>query len=231
MLERIQKIMAQAGIASRRKCEGLIEKGLVKVNGKIVKLGDKAGEKDKIEVSGRLIRKEKMVYVILNKPKGILSSVKDDRGRKTVVDLVGCKEKIFPVGRLDLDGEGLLILTNDGDFANNIIHPRYNIKKTYLVVLNKALKGKDYERIKKGIEVDGRNVNVFDFKYGDREVQLSIHEGRKHIVKRLFNTLNYDVVSLKRIAIGNLALKLEVGEHKSVTKRWLENTIKKPKDI
>jgi len=184
MLQRIQKIMAQAGVASRRKCEELIEKGLVKVNGKIVKLGDKADEKDRITVNGRLIRKEKSVYVILNKPKGVLCSVGDKFGRKSVIDLVRCREKIFPVGRLDLDSEGLMILTNDGDFANRIIHPRYNVKKRYLVVLSKILKKVDVEKIKKGVIIEGRIVNIFDLKQDKQNVELSIHEGRKHIIKK-----------------------------------------------
>ena len=189
MLERIQKIMAHSGVASRRKCEALIEKGLVKVNGNVATLGEKATDKDKIEVDGKLIRKEKKVYIILNKPKGVLCSVGDYRRRKTVMDLVKCKEKLFPVGRLDMDSEGLLILTNDGDFANRIIHPSYNVRKKYLVDLNKPLIDEDFEKIKKGVEVEGRKVTVFEFKADDERVKLSIHEGRKHIIKNLFRFL------------------------------------------
>lgn len=225
MLERIQKIMAQAGIASRRRCEELIRKGLVKVNGKTAKLGDKADEKDRIEVNGKLIKKERKIYVILNKPRGILCSVGDKFRRKTVIDLVKCKERVFPVGRLDFDSEGLMILTNDGDFANRVIHPRYNIKKTYLVVLDKPLRKEDIERIKNGIKIEGRKVNVFDLKQNKGEIQLSIHEGRKHIIKELFNLLGYKVVGLKRVSIGKLTLNLEVGEYKFVSGEWLKKNI------
>ena len=226
MLHRIQKIMAECGIASRRKCEELIEKGLVKVNGKIAKLGDKADyEKDKIELNGRLIEKEKKVYIILNKPKSIICSVGDKFGRKTVVDIIKCKEKIFPVGRLDRDAEGLLILTNDGDFANRIIHPRYNIKKTYLALLNKPLSNADFQKIKKGINVEGRKLNVFDLKQDKNKVALSIHEGRKHIIKNLFDLLGYEVVGLKRISIGSLVLSLRPGEYKFVSREWLKSSL------
>jgi len=225
MLERIQKIMAHAGVASRRKCEELIEKGLVKVNGKTATLGDKAEDKDKIKVDGRLISKEKSVYIILNKPKGILCSVGDEFGRKTIIDMVKCKEKVFPVGRLDLDSEGLLILTNDGDFANNIIHPRYNVKKKYLVVLNKTLTKGDADKIKKGVKIEGRKVNVFDFKEKSQNVEISIHEGRKHIIKKLFELLGYNVINLKRIAIGGLSLELQAGEYKFVSREWLKKNI------
>jgi len=226
MPERIQKIMAHAGVASRRKCEALIEKGLVKVNGKSVKLGDKADSaKDKIEVDGKLIRKEKMVYIIINKPKGVLCSVGDWRGRKTVMDLVECKERIFPVGRLDMDSKGLMILTNDGYLANRMIHPRYNIKKKYLVDLNKPLMDEDIGQIKKGVEIDGKKVNVLGLKANGKRVQLTIHEGRKHIIKRLFEALDYKVVELRRVSIGKLKCNLEVGEYKFVSQDWLKRNI------
>lgn len=226
MRERIQKIMAEAGIASRRKCEEIIKKGLVKVNGKTIKLGDKADyEKDKIEFNGKLIKKEKKVYAIINKPKGILSSVKDDRGRKTIVDLVKTDKKIFPVGRLDFYSEGLMILTNDGDFANKIIHPRYNIKKTYLLILDRPLSKMDNEKIREGVTVEGRKVNIFDLKQDKRELTLSIHEGRKHIIKKLLDLLGYGVIDLKRISIGNLKLNLRTSEYKIVSKEWLKDNI------
>ena len=225
MLERIQKTMAQAGIASRRKCEELIKKGLVKVNGKIVTIGDKAGVKDRIEVNGKLIKKEKMVYIILNKPKNVLCSVGDKFERKTVLDIVRCTEKVFPVGRLDFNSEGLLILTNDGDFANRVIHPRYNIKKRYLVVLDRPLIKTDIGKIKNGVKIEGKIVNVFDLIEEEEHVELSIHEGRKHIIKNLFDALGYKVVSLTRIAIGRLKLNLKSGEYKFASKGWLEKSI------
>lgn len=226
MHQRIQKIMAQAGIASRRKCEELIKEGLVKVNGKIAKLGDKVdSERDKIEVNGKMIKKENRVYVVLNKPKGVLCSVGDKFGRKTVVDLIKCKEKIFPVGRLDFDSGGLLILTNDGDFANRIIHPKYNVKKTYLIILDKALREGDIGRIKRGVVVDGRKVNIFGLKQNKNKVELSIHEGRKHIIKKLFDAVGCKVLDLKRISIGELRLNLKAGEYRFVSREWLKKNI------
>ncbi|MCK4670303.1 MAG: rRNA pseudouridine synthase [Nanoarchaeota archaeon] len=228
MQQRLQKIMSEAGIASRRKSEELIEKGLVKVNGKIATLGDKADPKiDKIEVKNKPIKLEKKIYIIINKPKDILCSVSDDRGRKTIVQLVKTKEKIYPVGRLDLDTEGILILTNDGDFANQIIHPRYNIKKTYQATLDKPLLLKDLLKLKKGLTIEDRKVNVFDLKQKNKEITLAIHEGRKHIIKKLFEKLGYKIERLKRIAIGNLTLTLKPGEYKEVEKDWLLNKITK----
>ena len=226
MLERTQKIMAQAGIASRRKCEELIKKRLVTVNGKVVKLGDKADyEKDEIKVNGKLIKREKRVYIIINKPKNILCSTVDKFGRGTILDLVKTKEKIFPVGRLDFDSEGLLILTNDGDFANRIMHPRYNIKKRYLITLDKQLKRKDFENISKGIAIDGRKVSMFDIVQDKNNVELSIHEGRKHILKLVFTLLGYKAINLKRTAIGNLRLDLQSGGYQFVSKEWLKKNI------
>ena len=224
-MQRIQKIMANSGVASRRKCEELIEKGLVKVNGKLAKLGDKAELKDKITVRGRLIKSEKKVYIIINKPKGIISSVGDYRGRKSVVELVKCKEKIFPVGRLDMDSEGLMILTNDGDIANRIIHPSFNVKKTYLVTLNKILSNKDVTRLKQGVSVDSKKVEVYNLNTNDKKVTLSIHEGRKHIMKNLFGVLSYKVENLVRISIGKLKLNLGSGEYKFVSLQWLKKNI------
>jgi len=224
-MERVQKIMAHSGVASRRKCEELIKKGVVKVNDKLVKLGDTASDKDKITVNGRLIKREKMVYIVLNKPKGFLCSSMDSRGKKTVLSLVKCKERLYPIGRLDFDSEGLLILTNDGDFANSVIHPRYNVNKTYSISLNKDLEKEDYKKIKEGVSIEGRNVNVFDFESDKNEVILSIHEGRKHIIKKLFDALGYKVINLKRVSIGKLKLNIESGESKFVSKEWLKNSI------
>jgi 23S rRNA pseudouridine2605 synthase len=219
--------MSQAGIASRRNSEEMIKKGIVKVNGKTITIGDKADpDKDDIAVNGKLIKREKKVYVILNKPKGIICTVSGETfGRDSVVSLIKCKEKIFPVGRLDVETEGLIILTNDGDVANRIIHPRYNIVKTYAVFLNKSLRNDANERIRKGVVIEGKKVNIVDIKQNQRDVMISVHEGRKHIIKKLFIFLGYHVISLKRIAIGNLRLKLEPGEYKFVSKKWLEKSI------
>jgi 23S rRNA pseudouridine2605 synthase len=224
MLERIEKILAAAGIASRRNAKELIAKGLVAVNGKIAKQGDKADPgKDLIEVNGKPVAKEKQVYVVMNKPRGVISAAKD--ARKTVVDIVNAKERIFPVGRLDRNAEGLIILTNDGDFANKVMHPRYNVKKTYHVVLDRALPREDVLKLQKGLFVEGRVVKIFDLQCKGSEAELAIHEGRKHIVKKIFELLGFRIASLQRIAIGNLRLELKPGQFKYVSKEWLEKNI------
>src|SRR3989344_998736 len=141
MLERVQKILAAAGIDSRRRCEVLIAQGKVSVNNKIIKLGDKADvEKDLISVDGKIIRPEKKVYILLNKPKRYITAVSDPADRKTVLDIVDVEEKVFPVGRLDRDSRGLVLLTNDGELANRITHPRYGVEKTYVVTVREKLK-------------------------------------------------------------------------------------------
>ena len=225
MLERLQKIMAHAGVASRRKCEELIKQGKVKVNGSVITIGDKADiRKDTIEVSGKKITKKKKIYLIVNKPKGVLSASSDKYG-KTIIDLVGLKERLYPVGRLDRDSTGIMILTNDGDFANTVMHPRYNVKKRYKVMLDKALRKEDVEKILKGVVIESRKVNVYDFEFQGKIVQLSIHEGRKHIVKKLFSELSYTVASLMRVSIGNLKLTLEEGSYETVTKDFLKSKI------
>jgi len=224
MLERIEKILAAAGIASRRNAKELIAKGLVAVNGKIAKQGDKADPgNDLIEVNGKPVAKEKQVYVVMNKPRGVISAAKD--ARKTVVDIVNAKERLFPVGRLDRNAEGLIILTNDGDFANKVMHPRYNVKKTYHVVLDRALPREDVLKLQKGLFVEGRVVKIFDLHCKGSEAELAIHEGRKHIVKKIFELLGFRIASLQRIAIGNLKLELKPGQFRYVSKEWLEKNI------
>ena len=222
MKERLQKILAHAGVASRRSCEELIKEGRVKVNGKTIKLGDKADtEKDSITVNNRLIRIEHQLYIMLNKPKGTVSTVNDPFGRKTVLDLVKIKERIFPVGRLDKDAQGLLLLTNDGEFANKITHPRYEIKKTYEVLLQKPLSPEHLQKLKKGLKIDRRTVIPENID-GTKKVEITIHEGRKHIVKRLFERLGYRVKKLKRTEIGNLSLSgLQSGSWRFLTKTEL----------
>lgn len=209
MLERVQKILAGAGVDSRRNCEELIAEGRVFVNGKKVKLGDKADAgKDTITVNGKVVRLEKKVYLLLFKPKNCISSVYDDLGRKTVIDLVDVNEKIFPVGRLDRDARGLVLLTNDGEVANRIMHPKYGVEKTYVVVVRERLNDDDIPKLKKGVFIEGRKVMPSNVAVINKNcVEISLHEGRKHIVKRMFFKLGYFVTDLKRITIANLSLK------------------------
>ena len=223
MLERIQKIMAAAGIASRRKCEMLIVQGRVKVNGAVAKLGQKAdAEKDSITVDGKRLELEQKAYILLNKPKGYVTTVSEQWGMPTALELVKVKQRVFPVGRLDIDAEGLVFLTNDGELANRIAHPRYETKKTYVAKLSRQFV--DFERLKKGVFIDGRLVKVGNAgKLKENWVELTIHEGRKHIVKRIFEKLGYKVIGLKRTAIGSLRLgELKPGEWRFLAKKEVE---------
>lgn len=208
MQERIQKILAQAGIASRRKCEELIEKGRVSVNGKVAKLGDKAdAQKDIISVSGKRIEVEKKVYIMLNKPKGYVVTVSEKHDMKTVMELVKVPQRIFPVGRLDKDTEGLLLLTNDGELANKLTHPRYEVEKEYFVVVDKPISEKHMEQLEKGVVIDGRRVQIRGMQVWAAKAMIRIHEGRKHIVRRLFEKVGLTVVRLSRTRVG----KVEIG--------------------
>jgi len=231
VLQRVQKILAHAGIASRRKCEEIIKEGKVSVNNKIITIGDKADPKnDVIKVNGERIKSEKKRYIILNKPKGYVTTAYDPRGRKTVIDLVDMKERIFPVGRLDLFSEGLLVLTNDGDFANRIMHPKYEKTKTYNAMLDRKLEHDDLTRLKTGIVIEKRKVvpdNLFLNNKDKRNVVISIHEGRHKIVKRLFKELGYYITALKRTRIGSITLKgLTSGEWRELERKEIESLMK-----
>ena len=225
-MERIQKLIAEYGYTSRRKAEELIIDGRVKVNGEVVSLGDKASRSDIITIDDISINKEvaKRVYV-LNKPREVISTVSDDKNRKTVVDLIKTNERIYPIGRLDYDTTGLILLTNDGELANILMHPKNNIKKTYIAKLNKILSKEDSIRIKKGIKIDGRVVEVdfiklrsLDKKNNTSIVEITIHEGRNHIIRRLFETLNYDVIKLKREGYAFLTLgDLKSGDYRELS--------------
>lgn len=207
MIERVQKILASAGIASRRACEQLIARQCVSVNDKIIKLGDKAdAEKDEIKINGKKIEIEKKVYIILNKPRGYVTTVSEEHGMKTVLDLVKTKERIFPVGRLDRDSEGLLLLTNDGEIANRLTHPRFEVEKEYSAELNKPFVHK--EELKKGVIIEEKKATIKSFKIiTPKKVSITICEGRKYIVKNIFMALGYKVLFLKRIRFGPLKLE------------------------
>lgn len=226
-MERLQKIIADYGYASRRKAEELIKSGRVKVNGKIVKeLGTKATKNDIITIDDININKEitKKVY-ILNKPREVICSVKDEHGRKTVLDYIKTDERIYPIGRLDYDTTGLILLTNDGELANKLMHPKNNIKKTYYAKINGILSLEESKQIKKGIKIEGRVVEV-DFiklrsinkKNNTSIIEITIHEGRNHIIKKLFASLGYDVKKLKREEYGFLNLgNLKSGEYRELS--------------
>ncbi|MEM3154660.1 MAG: pseudouridine synthase [Candidatus Woesearchaeota archaeon] len=218
MQERIQKIIAQAGIASRRRAEELISKGRVLVNGKVAVLGQKAdAAKDKIVVNGQQLRLEKKVYIMLNKPKGYVTTVSEAHGMKTIMDLVDVPERVFPVGRLDKNTEGLLLLTNDGILANKLTHPRYEVEKEYIVTVDKNISERILESLQKGVVIDGRKVQIRGVDVLGSQAVLRIHEGRKHIVRRLFEELGLYVRRLVRTRVG----KLKLGALKPAKWRYL----------
>ena len=226
-VERLQKVIANSGYTSRRKAEELIINNHVTVNGEIINtLGYKVNGNDVIAVDGNIINKDvKKEYYILNKPREVICSVSDEAGRKTVIDLVKTDARIYPVGRLDYDTTGLIILTNDGNLANILMHPKHKVIKTYLAKIDGILKEEDFYKLRKGIMIDNKKLIIDNFKVKkiDREkntslVEVSIHEGRNHIIRRLFETLGYDVKKLTRSSYGNLNINdLKSGEYRMLT--------------
>lgn len=230
MEERLQKFMASCRIASRRKCEELILSGKVKVNGVVVtELGVKVnGNKDKIEYNGKIIKpEEKKVYILLNKPEGYITSVKDEKNRKTVLDIVKVEERIYPIGRLDYDSSGLLLLTNDGDIYNKIIHPRVEITKKYIAVVQGEFKKQELEKFKKGVDIGGyitakAEIKVLKYEDDKTTVEIGIHEGKNRQIRKMCAALNHNVLALKRISIGKIKLgNLKRGEYRNLTREEL----------
>jgi len=212
---RLNKYLANAGICSRREADELIQAGSVKINGKVVtELGTKVTATDKVQFEGQVLSKEKPVYVLLNKPKDYITTVTDPFERKTVMNLVAraCKERIYPVGRLDRNTTGLLLLTNDGDLAKKLTHPRHGIKKLYHVVLNRGLTKNDIEQIASGIRLDDDVVKVDKVAYiegkNDRkQIGVELHSGKNRVIRRIFESLDYRVVKLDRVMFAGLTKK------------------------
>lgn len=203
---RIQKLLSNHGYCSRRKAEELIKDGRVKVNGKPVKLGDSASEKDILRVDGKKVAGEPKVYLLFNKPVGCVTAVKDEKF-KTVMDYIKVKERVFPVGRLDYNTCGLLLLTNDGDFANNVMHPRYDISKTYLVGITRPIAGSEKRALERGIVLEDGKTSPAKVKVHNLgKVEITIHEGKKHIVRRMFEKLGIPIKFLMRVKVGKLNL-------------------------
>ncbi len=212
---RLNKFLSQAGVASRREADRLIEEGRVAVNGEVIQaMGYKIdAEKDKVEVDGKKVKKEtKLYYVMLNKPPGYLVSLKDSFGRPTVRDLIpSLKGRVFPVGRLDYDSEGLLLLTNDGELAYRLTHPSFRAKKVYLVNVKGAPASSDLRRLERGIILDGKKtapakLSLLSSSSKESFLRVEIHEGRKREVRRLFEVIGHRVIALQRIKFGNLSL-------------------------
>jgi len=226
-MERLQKVIARAGIASRRKSEELIKEGRVKVNGKVVtEVGVKVSPSDKVEVNEIQIEKEEPVYFLLYKPRGVISSVSDDKGRKVVTDFFSqFKERIFPVGRLDYDTSGLLLLTNDGEFANLLMHPKNEIDKVYVAKTKGIPLRENLRKLEKGIRLeDGKTAPAkvkllsVDKKKQTAIVEITIHEGRNRQVRRMFDAIGNEVLKLKRERYGFLTLNgLKTGEARELT--------------
>ncbi len=225
-MERLQKVVANSGICSRRKAEELIKEGRVKVNNIVVKeLGVKVSSKDKIKVDDKELSKENKVYYLLNKPRGVITSVNDEKRRKTVVDLIPCRERIYPVGRLDYDTTGVLLLTNDGDFANILMHPNDKVEKVYVVKVRGIIKGDSINELKRGVVIDGVKMEQAkvklkrtDYKSNTSFLTVTIHEGRNHQVKKMFETVGFPVLKLKREREFIFDLSgLKSGEYRKLT--------------
>lgn len=211
---RLNQYISKAGICSRREADKLIEQGLVKVNGKLVtELGVKVKPSDEVRVDGTRIKPEKKVYVLLNKPKDTVTTLKDPNARKTVFDLIknACQERIYPVGRLDRNTTGVLLFTNDGDLSARLTHPKYNHKKIYHVFLDKAVTKNDLQQMADGFDLEDGFIQVDTISYVDQEdksqVGVEIHSGRNRIVRRMFEHLGYKVVKLDRVYFAGLTKK------------------------
>ena len=212
---RLQKAIAQAGVCSRRKAEELIEHSHVRVNGEIAKIGTNVDpEKDKILVLGRYLRAEKKLYLMLNKPRGYITTASDPYGRKHVLQLLMEQERVFPVGRLDRDTTGMLLLTNDGSFANRITHPRYEVTKTYEATLDRKAEDVDIARINEGMKIDGARIRATARKTSPKTVSITVHTGMNKEVKRLFKRLGYWVEALKRTEIQGVRLDVKEGRYR-----------------
>ena len=229
---RLQKILSDSGICSRRKAEELISQGLVKVNGKVAKLGDKANDRDVIMVDGERVRyskKRRKIYIMLNKPRGYVTTMADELDRKCVTELLtGVDERVYPVGRLDRNSEGLLLFTNDGNFANDIMHPSRHISKTYRVTVHSKITDDQIISLTDGVELDGRKtlpatVSV-ELDTPERSVmRITIHEGRNRQIRKMCEQTGLKLTKLKRVAEGKLCLgSLKPGKWRPLTAQELQ---------
>jgi len=213
MADRLQKVMAAAGIASRRASEVLISAGRVTINGRVAELGDRVDpDVDVVEVDGdRVIVDTTLHYLMLNKPRGVVSTTHDPEGRPTVMDLVNLEERLYPVGRLDQDTEGLLLLTNDGELANRLLHPSFEVERTYLALVPGPVRRETLRRLTEGVELDDglarpRRVRVAEEHRGKALLEVVMTEGRKHEVRRMLAAVGAPVERLARVAFGGVEL-------------------------
>lgn len=226
-LIRINKYLSSSGVASRRKADELISAGRVKINGQVVKeLGTKINPcKDKVLVDGRGVRLEThLVYILLNKPKDAVTTSRDEKGRRSVLDLVKVRERVYPAGRLDRNTTGALLLTNDGELANRLMHPRHLVLKVYKATLDRPIRERELGKLKKGVMIDG-SVTVPDELYvlpesGATEIGIAVHEGKHHLIKRIFESLEIRVLQLDRYSYAGLNHHgLQRGEWRNLSKK------------
>lgn len=226
-MERISKVIANSGYISRRGADELIAKGKVLVNGEVATLGQKVDGNDIITIDGKIIERTNgnYEYYILNKPRGVISTSSDEKGRKTVVDLINTKTRVYPVGRLDYDTTGALILTNDGELTNKLIHPKNKIDKVYLAKVKGIILVNDLKKLEKGVKIDNYTTSPakvklksFDRKTNTSLVLVTIHEGHNHQVKKMFETIGFDVVKLTRLSFAGIDVKsLKSGEYRKLS--------------
>lgn len=226
-MERISKYIANSGYASRRKVDELIKEGKVLVNGEKAILGQKIDNNDVVTIDGKVLVKtnNNYEYYILNKPRGVISTNSDEKGRKTIVDLINTKSRIYPVGRLDYDTTGAIILTNDGELTNKLLHPSKNIDKVYLAKVKGIITGFEINKLKNGLKIDNYKTSPakvklksFDKKTNTSMVLLTIHEGHNHQVKKMFEVIGYDVIKLTRLSFAGIDVKdLKSGEYRKLT--------------
>lgn len=226
-MERLQKVIANLGYCSRRKAEELIKEGKVLVNGNVVKeLGTKVKSSDTIEVEGNILDNNKNYeYYILNKPRGVVTTTNDEHGRKTVIDLIDTSTRIYPIGRLDYDTTGLLLLTNDGELANKLMHPSFKIDKTYIAKIEGIISPISIKKLRSGVVIDGYKtrparvkVKSIDKKTNKSIVEITISEGKNHQVKKMFEAVGHQVLKLKREKYAIFDIKdLKVGEYRKLT--------------
>ncbi len=234
---RLQKFIAQCGIASRRKAEELILNGHVKVNGKPAVLGDKVTAADKVFVKGKRIvmPKAKYRYIMLNKPRGFITTMSDERGRKCVAQLVSdVGERVYPIGRLDKDSEGMLIFTNDGEFANKVMHPRNSVYKFYRVTVRPSIDEEQLIKLETGIELDGKKtapaiVHVLEKQDGRVVLEMILHEGKNREIRRMCEAVGLEVARLRRTQIGGVKMgMLRQGAWRDLTEQEVKKLLANP---
>lgn len=232
MAIRLNKYIAESGLCSRRNAEKYILEGRVTINNKTVTdLSYKINEEnDEVFVDGEKIKPKRHIYILLNKPKGVITSTKDEKNRKTVVDLVKTNEKIYPVGRLDYNTTGVLLLTNDGDFSNLLTHPKHKIRKTYTIQLNKPLMNEDENKLLKGVYINRRKGIFIKINFPNIKkktlVEVAVVEGRNHFIKDMFSTLGYNVVELDRKYFGQFEADIPLGKYRVISNEEIKSVYK-----